>query len=289
MLDFLETIDRRIIYLFVLISLSIPLALGVTMKPAPLPTSEAFYKAIETLDGTKDLVLISSDWGPNTKAENQPQTEVAIEHLMRKRVPFVMTSLYPLAEPFLKSVPYGVAERLAKEFPGETWEYGKDWINVGYRPGGSNMIQTLAKTSSLAEYWKADANGTPIESLPLMKPFKDIRDIKLLLEFTGLVGAFDAWIGFFSVTDHRPDMLHGCTSITIPEARTYFSSKQIIGLFEGVAGAAYYEYLLTQKYPKREVGEGWKTNTGLAFAQLVIISFIILGNLGMLVRRFRHD
>ena len=181
----------------------------------------------------------------------------------------------------MRSIAEEVAERLAQEITGETWEYGKDWVNVGYKPGSRIMIQSLAKADTLATYWKTDANGTPLENIPMMDGVKDLKDIKLLLQFTGLVGTFDSWIGYFSVEDYRPDVLHGCTSITIPEARTYFASNQIIGLFEGVAGAAAYESLLSEKYPNRETGEGWRTNTGLAFAQLTIIAFIILGNLGL--------
>jgi len=281
----LDKIDRRIIYLFVLLSLAIPLSLGTTMTPVPLPTSDAFFETIEKLETGDGIVLISADWGPNTKAENKPQTAVAIEHLMRKRIPFVITTLYPFAEPFMRSIPREVAGKLTEEMPGQTWEYGKDWLNVGYRPGGGIMVQSLAKADSLTSFWKTDANGTSLENIPMMKGVKDLKDIKLLLQFTGLVGTFDTWIGYFSVQDYRPNVLHGCTSITIPEARTYFSSNQIIGLFEGVAGAAAYESLLSKKYPNRQVGEGWKTNTGLAFAQITIIAFIFLGNLGLFLSR----
>ena len=94
----LENIDRRIIYLFVLFSVSIPIYYKLIFTPAPLPTSEAFYQTVERMAEKKDkIALISSDWGPNTKAENQSQMEVAIEHLMRTEVPFVITSMYALS------------------------------------------------------------------------------------------------------------------------------------------------------------------------------------------------
>lgn len=285
----LANIDRRIIYLFVLVSLSAPMIMGVTLTPVPLPTSKAFFDSIEKLDNSSGkIVIISSDWGPNTKAENKPQTEAAIEHLMRKRIPFAITTLYALAEPFLRSMPRDIAEKLEKEAPGEKWEYGKDWVNIGYKPGGSLMIQGLAKSADIRSFWKTDASGTPLESIPMLKSVRSLKDVQLLIETTGLVGAFGQWIGFFLVEDYRPDMLHGCTSITIPEARTYFSSGQITGLLEGVAGAAAYEKLLSDQNPNRLPGEGWITNTGLAFAQICIIGFIIIGNLGFFLSRKRR-
>jgi len=147
------------------------------------------------------------------------------------------------------------------------------------------MIQGLAKSSDIASFWKTDANGTPLENIPLMGKVNNLRDIQLLIETTGLVGAFGQWIGFFLVEGYRPDMVHGCTSITIPEARTYFASGQVSGLLEGVAGAAAYEKILSDQNPNRTPGEGWITNTGLAFAQICIIAFIIFGNIGFLLSK----
>ena len=194
--------------------------------------------------------------------------------------------MYSLSSPFLEAMPRDVAEKLQKEFPDQTWEYGKDWVNLGYRPGWGPMIQGLAKADDWHEYLQTDANGTPIEDVPVMKNVKSLHNVPVLMEFTGLVGAFNAWIQFFQIEDHRPAMLHGCTSITIPEARSYFSSKQIVGLFEGVAGAAWYEELLNGKFENRLPGQAKSTNTGLAFAQLVIIAFIFLGNVGYVWKRF---
>ena len=79
-------------------------------------------------------------------------------------------------------------------------------------------------------------------------------------------------------------MLHGCTSITIPEAYLYYNSKQILGFFEGVAGAAWYDQLMNKIYPKREE-QATATNTGLAVAQLVILLFIVLGNITYLIEQ----
>ena len=57
------------------------------------------------------------DFGPSTKGENQPRAKAVVEHLMRKRIPVIVFSLYYLAEPFLKSVPEEVARQLEREHP----------------------------------------------------------------------------------------------------------------------------------------------------------------------------
>ncbi|MCB0323889.1 MAG: hypothetical protein KDD69_09960 [Bdellovibrionales bacterium] len=281
--DRLERINRRAIYLFVAVSLSLPIIADVQMKPAPMATARALYEAVNALnpeDGK--IVLIAADWGPGTMAENRPQTALAIEHLMRKRQPFALISIYTLAVPFLEEVPNTIKRRLEVEMPGQTWEYGRDWVNLGYRPGGIIMIQRLAKAENLHEALKTDANETPIAQIPMMRSVKTAKDISMLMQFTGLVGVFNYWLQFFP----GPTFVHGCTSITIPEAFIYYSSKQIVGFFEGLAGAAYYETILDEAYPGRS-GESLAlaTNTGLAFAQLVVLGFIVLGNAGVLLRK----
>ncbi len=275
----LDHIDRRIIYLFVLFSLTIPLVKGIKLDPAPFETANSFFETIATFDKSKGkIALIASDWGPNTKAENQAQMEVAIEHLMREKIPFALTSLSVFSKPFLEKIPNKIANRLNEEGGPYTWKYGVDWVNIGYRPNGSIMIQSLAKSKDLKKFWIADAKSTPLKNIKMLEDVRTIKDIGLLLEFTGSVGAFDAWVEYFSVDGYKPKFLHGCTSITIPEARTYMASGQLDGLHEGLAGSAYYEKLLSNSYPDREIGQAWKMNTGLAFAQAIIICFILLGN-----------
>ena len=285
--SFLERLDRRIIYILVAIALSIPLISDFALPPAPMETASAFFRTIDAIKPTPGkIVLIAMDWGPGTKAENEPQTAVTVEHLLRKRIPFMLISNYPYATPLMDSVPKAVVERLMRENPTESWEYGKDWVNFGYRPGGFIMVQGLAKAKNLQEVLKTDVKGVPVAEISAMKDVKTIRDIQLLAEFTGLVGVFDYWIQYFvGENNFRPDFVHGCTSITIPDAFSMFKSKQIIGLHEGVAGAAWYEKLLSDEFPGRKIGIALRNNTSLAVAHLVIIALIIMGNIGHISRR----
>ena len=282
------SVDRRVVYIFVALALSLPIIFNWSLPPAEMKTASSFYQAVENLE-IKDgqIVLIASDWGPGTKAENEPQTMLAMEHLMRKRIPFALVSITPFAAPFLEQMPEDLAKKLQKENPEESWRYGYDWINLGYQAGSYTMIEGLAKADNYHLHLKVDANGTPLSDVPVMKKVKSINDIAMLMEFTGLVSAFNYWVQFFQAENYRPPFVHGCTSITIPEAFIYYSSKQIVGLHEGAAGAAWYEKLLNDKFPNRESGIALKINTSLAVAHLVVIAFIILGNLAYLNQRRR--
>jgi hypothetical protein len=286
MISYLDRIDRRVIFLFVALSLSIPVFLEINLKPAKMAATLSFFQSVEKLEPEPGkFVLISADWGPSTMAENKPQTMVAIEHLMRKRIPFALISVTPIAAPFLEELPKLVKEELEKEFEGQNWKYGRDWVNFGFKPGGMLMVQNLGKTKDLIEHLKTDARATPLSDIPMMRGVASIEDVQMLMEFTGSVGIFNVWLQFFS----GPPYVHGCTSISIPEAFNYYSTGQIVGLFEGVAGAAYYESLLSEKYSSRKKGGlASSINSGLSFAQLGVFGFIFLGNLGLFLTYWKN-
>ncbi len=286
--DFLDRLDRRIIYLLIALSLAIPLTLKHTLQPAEMHAATAFFAELEKLRAESGkIVLLAAEWGPGTLAENQPQTAVTIEHLMRRRIPFALVSTYNLSAPFLDSLPREIVAQLEKESPGEQWVYGKDWVNLGYRPGQSLFVQNLARSDDWHNELKTDATGTPLEDIPCMKDVKSVNNVSIFIEFTGLVGVFSDWVQFFRSENYRPPFLHGCTSITIPEAHTYLSAKQILGLHEGIVGAAWHDELLSKNYPNRAVGSAQVMNTSVAFAQILIIFLIILGNAGSLYRHLQ--
>ncbi len=284
----MKIIESRVIYLLVIISLSIPLLGDFVLPPAEMKSAGDSFDLIERLEPQEgQMVLVSLDWGPSTSAENRPQTETLIEHLMRRRLPFAVITTYAYGAPFLDSVPEKVAGALKKEFPGQEWVYGKDWVNLGFQPGAAIMIQSLAKAEDLHKVLKADAKGTPLGQVPCMQKIRTIKNFSLLAQMTGLVGTFNSWIQFFQSDGYRPEVIHGCTSITIPEAYIYYVSGQIRGLYEGVAGAAWYDHLLSAKFPGRAPTEAPKVNTSLATAHLVILGLIVVGNAVFFWKRSR--
>jgi hypothetical protein len=279
----LGKIDRRIISCIVLLSLIIPLLTKLTLPPAPMRTADAFFDSIQNLK-TEDgkFVIVTIDYGPSTQAENGPQAEAALEHLFRKRIPFAIMTLTPYATPFLESVPKKILARLQTEQPNEKWAYGKDWINLGFQPGMSITIQALAKSEDMREYLKVDAHGTTLSKVPMFSTPKTIHSVQSVIHVTGLVGALNIWLQFFQAADYRPPILHGCTSITIPEAYIFFDSGQISGLLEGIAGAAWYEEKIQEVFPNRLRSDAMQINTTLAIAHLVVIGLIILGNISVI-------
>lgn len=282
----LDHLDRRVVYFAVMLSLLFPILFGKSMKSAEFKSGRMFYDAIENLEVRDDrLVLVAMDWGPATKAENEPQTEIAIEHLMKRRIKFAVMTGDPQATPFLLNLPEKIAQRL-HERTGETWEYGKDWVNLGYRPGRDILIQQLPKAPDLHRLLKVDARNTPLSQVPCMQNILTFSQIPMLVEITGVVGGLSVWLQFFQTDTHRPSVIHGCTSITIPEAYIFLDSGQLEGLLEGMAGCAYYAELVG--YTLAKPHKVMTNMTALSLAHFVIIAFIIVGNVGMFIKA-RHQ
>lgn len=289
LLTALVQVDRRLIYLFVFLALAVPMVLGYTVTPARMDAAERFYSVVEELEPEPgDIAFVALDFGPNTKAENEPQAEVVIEHLLRRRIPFALFSLLAESAPFLRSIPERVVARLEREYPGERWVYGTDWVNLGYRPGAGLIIQAIPKSDDLVGLFNNDVRGNDLADLPAFKGVKTLKQIRLLAEFTGSVGVFDYYVQFFQNRETRPIFGHGCTSITIPEAYIYLDSGQLDGLLEGIAGAAWYSEMLQRESPARERDSSTVMNTGLGVAHVVVMLFILLGNLSGVVAGLRR-
>lgn len=272
-----------------IVAVALPILLGISQKPSRLVSAERMYDVLDTVEvGEKRVALVWLDFGPNTIAENKPQAEVIIEHLFRRRIPVLLLSQYQQAARYLTSIPQEVAARLEREMPGEKWSYGEAWVNGGFRPGGSIFMQSLASAADISQFLGRDVSGMPILHYPRFAAIGDLRGVALVAQVTGLLGVFDSIVQFLQKGDYRPTLVHGCTSITIPEAYIFLDSGQLKGLLEGIAGAAWYSEVLKKHHPATDNRELLVTNTALSTAHLVLIGLIIIGNVVPLYARLRR-
>jgi hypothetical protein len=281
-------LSRRLIYLLMIVAVGAPVLFGISEKPSRLVSAERMYSVIESLEVKPgEVAMVWLDFGPNTIAENEPQSTVIIEHLFRRRIPVILLSQYQQSEGFLRRVPQEVAARLEAERPGETWRYGEAWINAGYKPGAAIYIQALVNSPDVSKFLGRDVTGMPVAHFPAFASIRSIEQVKLVAEVTGLTGVFDTIVQFFQKSGYRPTLVHGCTSITIPEAYIFLDSGQLQGLLEGIAGAAWYSEVLKSHFPQSDNSKLLVTNTALSAAHIMIIALIVLGNLAPLLARFR--
>lgn len=281
---------RRLIYLMMILAVAAPVMFGLSQAPSRLVSAERMYSVVDSVEVQPgEVALVWLDFGPNTVAENEPQAVVLLEHLFRRRIPVILLSQYQQAEGFLRRIPQDVAQRLEREMPGQTWRYGEAWVNAGYKPGGAIFIQSLVNAPDITKLLGRDVSGMPISHFPAFASVGGVERVKIVGEITGLVGVFDSIVQFFQKNGYRPTLVHGCTSITIPEAYIFLDSGQLKGLLEGIAGAAWYSEVLKKHFPLSDNSKLLVTNTALSAAHIMIIVLILVGNVAAFVSRSRRS
>lgn len=288
-------IVARVIYVTLFVVLIFAISTNISFSPVRFNSADKAFLVVDQINAVENKVaLVGLEYGPGTQAENDPQARVVLEHLFRKNIPVIVFTTYALAEKFTTNTPESIAlqinsERLSNN-PNETdlITYGKNWINLGYRPGGALFFQALSQSKDLATYLGKDYKGQLLSSYKNFANIKSLNDVSIVGYFSGLVGILNTYIQFLQINGTVPIMVHGCTSISIPETFIFLESGQLKGLLEGVAGAAWYSKLLRQKYGIDIPSSAESANSILGIGQIFILILIVLGNLVSLKNNFYH-
>jgi hypothetical protein len=281
-LDRLLKIDRRWIFFFVALSVTIPILVPLGL---PISTTSATQMAFDFVEALEpgDVVLLSFDYGPSSAPENDPMAEGFMRHCLSRDLRVVVCVLYPLGALGLAN---NVVARVAQEFPNKV--YGTDYVNLGYKDGDRAVMRRLGE--SITDAFPTDVNGRPIAEMPIFHGIRSIRQIKLVFTAaTGLIGEW--WITLVHAQFGTPVII-GPTAVSAPKYYAYISSGQLAGMLGGMKGAAEYEQLIGKKYP--ELGsfykrtrlftavKGMDAQTAIHF---VIILFIVIGNAAFVASR----
>jgi hypothetical protein len=276
--EIIQDIDRRIIYLVVFLVVSIPFFLSIRAPMEVGPPAQHLFDCVENIAAynktapKEKIVLIIPEWDPAVQAECKPQTRAMMEHCMKRGVKFAtMSWFYPQGVELAEKV----AEECEKKYKKK---YGVDWVSWGYKP--FSLATFLAFIKDIYTLVEKDSKDTSIREVPLMKNVDSLRDVGLVFYVSGGSG-----IGYYinyALPEIGFSIGTGCTAILGPEMRPYLDSRQLVGMMEGMAGAAQYEKLLEFKE-----GRGTRGMGSQSFAHLWIIFTIALGNVGYLVHRRR--
>ncbi|MCC6444385.1 MAG: hypothetical protein IT210_13150 [Armatimonadetes bacterium] len=268
----LQRIDRRILYILLILALSVPQLpfFRLAQKTLVGPQAMGLYEVIEKMPKDK-IVILSCDWSPGTRGENGPQTTAILHHLMQKGVRFAVMG-QDLLGPRLTQ---NIAEKMQRSYGRK---YGSDWCNWGYKTGGSVMIISLAK--DIPGTIEKDIRGTPVDKLPVMQGIQSHKDVGLIIVITAS-GTLGGWLQFFQGVYKTP-LAEACTGVIAPGEFPLLDSGQLVGLLNGMKGAAEYEALV--KRPS--LGTRGMQSQSMAF--ILIALFILIGNLGYLSARRRE-
>jgi len=267
--QWLSSLDRRVIFLFLAIALLFPLFFPFQQKVQITNEVRNFYNTIESLpEGA--VVAVSFDYGPSAAPEVLPMSLAAIDHIFRRNLKLITLALWPDGEPYSITSADSIAQKYHKT-------YGVDYVTLGYKPGLNSVILQMGE--NIHEAYPTDSRRQSIADLPLMARVKKYEDIHLLIDLAA-GDSPDRYVAL-AVERYHVALQVGCTAVMAANFFPYLQTQQLRGLLPGLKAASEYEYLL------------YNANTPLtggmmgaqSLVHLLMILFILLGNIGYFVMK----
>jgi len=259
-------IGRRVVFIYVGVAVSLPLFMSLTQKVSPSPEVIQLYDAITELpEGSK--VLISFDYDPPSAPELQPMAESIIRLCMQRDLKVIMMGLWPQGPQQANLAVEKVFEDTAITNKG--LKYGVDYVNLGFQTGNEFVIQRMG--SSFESMFSTDYEGTPYQELPLVRNVKNFSNIDYSVNLSaGFPGTVE-WVQV-AVDRYGVQLGAGNTAVQAPQMYVYLDAGQLKGLVGGMSGASEFEDLAEYH------GKGTKYMLSQSFAHVVVIAFILIGN-----------
>ncbi len=283
--DRMMSLDRRWVFLLLAIVCVITYLWEFAV---PISTSNeviAIYERIESLE-EGDMIYMSVDYDPNALAELNPMTYVIAEQCFRKKVKIIFGTLANLGQGMVHQLITDITDSVSHDatyngvsFTGRQIENGIDYIFLGYKPYPAMVIQAMGLNFRVV--FPTDYYGTPLDSIPMMKGVANFDQCELVVDLAA-GNVAEMWITYGHGNYNVPLAL-GVTGVMAADMYPYLGSKQIFGLMAGLLGAAQYEKL-ADNYGR--AGDGMRIQL---FAHIVIILFIVMGNVGYFVTRRRKN
>jgi hypothetical protein len=275
MLDRLLALDRRWIFLFVAVALTIPFFLGLTCKSYVSPEVKTLFAAVEGLR-PNSKVIASFDYDPASEPELNPMADAFLKYAFHHRFKVICMGLWPQGP---LEVDRSFNRVLADpEIQKLNLQYGIDYVNLGFQSGNEFAIQGMG--ASIHNVFPSDVHGTPTGDIPIMKDVRDFSNVDFVFNLSAGYPGTVEWVQV-GVDRYRVNLGAGSTAVQAPLVYPYLGSGQLKGLLGGMKGGAEFEGL------SGFVGKATRFMVSQTFAHLVVILFIIVGNVAFFAARRR--
>jgi hypothetical protein len=268
----LERLDRRIIFLLILMAVIIPLIFPIGFEIKVSEPVQRLYETIENLEaGSK--VIMSFDYDPSTMPEIYPMNQALARHCFAKDLRIIGMGLWP------QGVPLGQASlELAAEEYGK--EYGTDYVNLGYKAGGIVVVSSTAE--DIPSTFPQDHAGRPVTEFDVMDGVRNFDNIELIVSLSAGDPGVREWV-MIAQGRYGKMVGGGVTAVSAPSFYPYLQAGQLTGLMGGMKGAAEYETLIEKS------GTATAGMDAQSIAHGLIVFFIVFANFFYLVGRRRKS
>ena len=272
----LAHLDRRIIFATVLLAAAFPMIFPFTQRVVVRDETHRFFEALDALS-PGSVIILSMDYGPETRPEIDPMAEAVLRQCFSKGVDVIgMVNTIP-------NIPVGEAVmlRTARE---EGAEYGKDFVYLGFRPEPRAVLINFSE--EIRKAFPEDYYHTPLDDLPLTARVHNYDDIALVVAVTSDDVSLE-WL-LTANTRYGVEVCMGISANYYPSFTPYINSGQVKGALGGMKGAAEYEQLLMEGGVMKRPGGATRGMAVQTSVHLLIIAYILLGNVGFFLLRKRR-
>ncbi len=272
-----KEVKRQFIFLFMAVSVSAPILFNIAFTEKATDIVKSVYDKMENLPAGS-RIMISYDFDPAMSVEVGPMTDAFMRHAMAKGHKLYLMDLWATGQPLVATA---IDSIIKKEFPDK--KEGIDYVNLGYKAGGTGVLNVII--TDIRKLYLTDVNGTNLDSMPAMKGVKSLRDMDFILAVGGGLPGVKEWVQFVGDPGHIP-LAGGAAAVSTPLLYPYYP-RQLLGLLGGIKGAAEYESELKRNYPrfKDTAQPGLRMMGPQTMAHLVILAFIIIGNISYFMAR----
>ena len=278
-------IDRRIIYAILFIVVTIPLVFPAVLRVTAMSPDEKLFTAVDNTPKDKAIILDCS-YAPQIKAEVEPMATAILRHAFKTRKKVLVLSLYVE----MIGLATRVLNQVVKEYNSvaqtraDSLIYGRDYVFLGWQP--PPIVPMLGMGESISNIYVVDYYGNQTDTLDMMKSIKNYSNISILVALSGSRIPI-SWVAYAQNRYGLPVGV-GCTAVSGADFYPYYQTGQFTGLMVGMKGAAEYEELVESNYGVKGRRMASEAMLSLTYAHLVIILFIIIGNIGFFLERRRR-
>ena len=278
----LKNLDRRWIFLAMLMAVSIPILARLVFPEVVSKQAKLVFDAIDILpDGSN--VLMAYDFDPASQGELLPMAQAFTRHCNVKGHKQYYMALWPLGSPMVDLS----IDTIEDEYP--EMVYGEHYMKFSYKAGGEAVIRMIM--TDLRGMFPLDSKGTPLDKIPMTKNIKNIQDMDLIINVSAGDPGTKQWVQFAS-TPFGITTVSGCTGVQAPQMYPYIP-KQLAGVLGAIKAAAEYEAALSEAYPSiaanKKAQEAKRRMGPQLVAHALMIVFIIVGNWIFYVGRKRGE
>ncbi len=279
----LGQIDRRIVYVILLLVIIVPLilSLGLSVKPMGGVSQRVrqVYEQVDSLQYTGRPLLVSVDFDPASQAELLPMLKALIRHAFARNVRVLVVGLWPNG--------VGLGRRALQDAAQEyNKENGRDYVFLGYKAGVDAVI--LGMGENVARTFPVDGLGTRLEEHPMMHDIRKLSDVGFIVSLSAGTPGYADWL-LYAQSRYRAKMATGTTAVQAADAYPYLGTGQLLGIVAGMKGAAEYEVLLSQANIRQAGTPALNAMDAQSFAHFAIVLLVILGNVGFFLSRKRRQ